>query len=344
MPAARGAARSVSKRTSKATIPVVRAREAYPVPIVLVSGKEDFFASTATSLIKQTLVLEDPELEVTELAASGYSAGELSSYVSPSLFLEPRLVLIDGAESCTDAFITDVLSYLETPVDGTTIVLRHRGGQRGKKLLDAIRSAPQGVAIEVSCEPLKANELVDFVMGEFTAERRRIVPQAAQQLVSAFNADLAELASACRQLMTLTEDVITEELIDKYYGGRVETTGFKIADAAIAGRVREALALARHGFSTGIHPVPIVAACANKLRTMAKVSDLRGTDAQLASQVGGAPWMIGQARRELRGWDDASLGRAIELVAETDHRVKGGSKDAEFAVERMLRMIATRQL
>lgn len=344
MPAARGAARSVSKRTSKATIPVVRAREAYPVPVVLVSGKEDFFASTATSLIKQTLVLEDPELEVTELAASGYSAGELSSYVSPSLFLEPRLVLIDGSESCTDAFITDVLSYLETPVDGTTIVLRHRGGQRGKKLLDAIRSAPQGVAIEVSCEPLKANELVDFVMGEFTAERRRIVPQAAQQLVSAFNADLAELASACRQLMTLTEDVITEELIDKYYGGRVETTGFKIADAAIAGRVREALALARHGFSTGIHPVPIVAACANKLRTMAKVSDLRGTDAQLASQVGGAPWMIGQARRELRGWDDASLGRAIELVAETDHRVKGGSKDAEFAVERMLRMIATRQL
>lgn len=344
MPAARGAARSVSKRTSKATIPVVRAREAYPVPVVLVSGKEDFFASTATSLIKQTLVLEDPELEVTELAASGYSAGELSSYVSPSLFLEPRLVLIDGSESCTDAFITDVLSYLETPVDGTTIVLRHRGGQRGKKLLDAIRSAPQGVAIEVSCEPLKANELVDFVMGEFTAERRRIVPQAAQQLVSAFNADLEELASACRQLMTLTEDVITEELIDKYYGGRVETTGFKIADAAIAGRVREALALARHGFSTGIHPVPTVAACANKLRTMAKVSDLRGTDAQLASQVGGAPWMIGQARRELRGWDDASLGRAIELVAETDHRVKGGSKDAEFAVERMLRMIATRQL
>lgn len=344
MPAARGAARSATKRTSKATIPVVRAREAYPVPVVLVSGKEDFFASTATSLIKQTLVLEDPELEVTELAASGYSAGELSSYVSPSLFLEPRLVLIDGSESCTDAFITDVLSYLETPVDGTTIVLRHRGGQRGKKLLDAIRSAPQGVAIEVSCEPLKANELVDFVMGEFTAERRRIVPQAAQQLVSAFNADLAELASACRQLMTLTEDVITEELIDKYYGGRVETTGFKIADAAIAGRVREALALARHGFSTGIHPVPIVAACANKLRTMAKVSDLRGTDAQLASQVGGAPWMIGQARRELRGWDDASLGRAIELVAETDHRVKGGSKDAEFAVERMLRMIATRQL
>ena len=177
---------------------------------------------------------------------------------------------------------------------------------------------------------------------EFRAEQRRIDPQAAAHLVAAFNTDLSELASACRQLIALTSGDVSERDVERYYGGRVETTGFKIADAAIAGRLRDALGLARHGLSQGVHPVPIVAAIAGKLRLMAKVSDQSGSDAQLAGQVGAAPWQVGQARRDLRGWDERSLARAISLTAETDFMVKGGSRDAEFAVERLLRKIASR--
>ncbi|CAG7843810.1 hypothetical protein USB125703_00022 [Pseudoclavibacter triregionum] len=338
------AAKTGAKAGSKRTTPVVPHREIRPAPVVLISGAEDYFADAALTLLRRTLLAEDPELEVTELAAAEYAAGELSTYVSPSLFMEPRLVVVEGAEKMSDSLLEDGISYLEAPVDGTTLVIRHRSGVRGKKLLDAVRSAPEGTAIEVVCEPLKANELVDFVMSEFRAERRRIVPSAAGQLVAAFNADLSELAGACRQLMTLVDDIVTDDLVEEYYGGRVETTGFKIADAALAGRVRDALALARHGFSTGISPVPIVAAVAAKLRLMAKVSGLSGSDAQLAKTAGAAPWQVGQARRDLRGWDDGSLGRAIQLVAETDHRVKGASRDAEFAVERMLRKIAARDV
>lgn len=335
-------ARAAGKKTAR--IPQLAARDVRPAPVVLVSGAEDYFAEEAIRGLREILVAEDPQLEVTELEASGYASGELMTYVSPSLFLEPRLVIVRGVEQCTDAFIDDAIGYLEQPVDGTTLCLRHRSGVRGKRLLDAIRGSEPGSAIEVVAAPLKPQELVEFVGGIVRDHRQRIVPQAAAQLVAAFQTDLAELASATRQLADLGRDVIDEQLVDSYFGGRVETTGFKIADAALAGRPRNALALSRHAFQTGLSPVPIVAAVASKLRTMAKVSGLTGTDAALAKQVGAAPWQIGQARRELRGWDDAQLARAIELVADTDHRVKGASRDAEFAVERMLRAIATRDL
>ncbi|WP_282858091.1 DNA polymerase III subunit delta [Pseudoclavibacter helvolus] len=329
--------------TPKRAIPVLTHREVRPAGIVLVSGPEDYFAETAITRLRDVHRAESPDLEITEIDASGYSSGHLTTLVSPSLFFEPRLVIIRGVQQCTDALIADVVDYTKMPVEGATLVLRHGGGVRGKKLLDAVRAA-KDVAIEIDCQKPKPSELVDVVVAEVRNAGRRIEPQAAALLVAAFNTDLAELIGAARQLLTVTSDTITDEHVDKYFGGRVETTGFKIADAALAGRVRDALALVRHGFSTGLHPVPIVSAVASKLRIMAKVQGLSGSDAQIASRAGASPWQVGQARRELRDWDDASLGRAITLVAETDHAVKGAGKDPQFAVERMLRCIALRDV
>jgi DNA polymerase-3 subunit delta len=310
---------------------------------VLVSGAEDFFASEAIGLLRTHLRTEDPSIEVHEFNAKEYTPGELSTVVTPSLFNEPRLVIAQQVHESVDAFLEEALAFVAAPIDDTTLVLRHRNGNRGKKLLDAVRA--NEAAIEVPCAPLKANELHDFLRDEFRARRRKVSPEAAQALVAAFNTSIEELAAAARQLMSIApDDEITGEIVNRYYGGRVETTGFKIADATIAGRLADALMLVRAGFDTGLNSVPIVLAIAMKLRTMAKVSGLSGSDAQLAGQVGAAPWQVGQARRELRGWSDEELGRAIRLTAETDFLVKGGSRDPEFATERLVRRIATRDL
>lgn len=316
--------------------------EIRPAPVALLSGAEDFFADEAVSNLRAILRAEDPAIEVHEIDAKHHEPGEFTTVVSPSLFMEPRLVIVQNVHETSESLLNEIIDYLSAPIDGTHIVLRHRTGVRGKKLLDAVRALPE--AIEVACTPLKANELDGFVRQLVRYERRSIQPQAVHALIAAFNTDLAELAAAVRQLMNVsTEPEITPELVDRYYGGRVETTGFKIADAAIAGRLPDALRLLRAGFETGLNPVPIVSAIAMKLRMMAKVSGLAGSDAQLAGTVGAAPWQVGQARRELRGWTDRELAIAIQLTAETDHMVKGLSRDPEFAAERLVRKVALRE-
>jgi DNA polymerase III subunit delta len=338
---AASSARSASTKTAP-RIPQLEWRQVRPAPVVLISGTEGFLADRALRSLRDTLRAEDPALEVNDLEADGYVPGELLTLASPSLFNDPRLIRVSNVEKLTDAFLTETLGYLENPADDTYLVLRHNGGVRGKKLLDAIRGGLGG-GIEIVCAELKKDaDKMDFASAEFSDANRRVTASALRALVSAFSDDLAELASACQQLLEDSSEEITEVTVEKYYSGRVETNAFRVADTAIAGRHGEALVLLRHALSSGADPVPMVAAFASKLRTMAKLSGVRGSSMQLAQQFGLAPWQVDRAKRDLQGWTDAGLGRSIEFVAETDAQVKGGGRDPVFALERMIGVISRR--
>lgn len=327
---------------SKVAIPQLTWDQVRPAPVVLVSGPETVLADRSMRLLRDILKAEDPSLEVVELDAANYAPGELLTMASPSLFGEPRYIRVDSVEKTSDAFLEEMVGYLDGPADDTYVVLRHGGGVRGKKLLDAIRSGTGG-GIEIVCAELKRDsDKLDFVHAEFTAARRRATPGAQRALVSAFSEDLAELAAAVRQLLADTDDEISEQTVAKYYGGRVETNAFAVADAAIAGRHGEALGLLRHALASGADPVPMIAAIASKIRTMAKLSGASGGSGQLAAKFGLAPWQVDRALRDLRGWSDAGLGRAIEALAETDAQVKGGGRDPVYALEVLIETLARR--
>ncbi|WP_309619664.1 DNA polymerase III subunit delta [Salinibacterium sp.] len=329
---------------TKIAIPQLAFNRVRPAPVVLVSGTEAFLADRAIRSLRDILKAEDPSLEIHDIEADQYSPGELITLASPSLFNEPRLIRVVNVEKCTDAFITETISYLARPADDTYLVLRHAGGVRGKRLLDSIRGGA-GSGIEIACLELKKDtEKTEFAASEFAAAGRRVTGGAIRALVAAFSEDLAELASACQQLLADDSDEITEMTVERYYSGRVETTAFTVADAAIAGRTGEALVLLRHALSSGADPVPIVAAFASKLRTMAKISGMTAPASQLASKLGLAPWQIDRGRRDLQGWNEDGLGNCIEAIAATDAQIKGLGRDPVFALERMVAVIAGRGL
>lgn len=334
------ATRSPRARASAAA-PTLAWNQIRPAAIVLVSGTNDYLAARAIRRLRDFLHGEDPSLEVSDLDAAGYTKGELISLASPSLFGEPRLLRIESVEKCSDDFLADALSYLEAPADGATVVLRHAGGVRGKKLLDALRASPS--AIEVACPELKKEQdRFEFAQSEFVALGRRITPGALRLLLGAFGDDLAELASACAQLCADSADEIDEPLVKKYYGGRSETTAFTVADLALAGRQAEATIALRHALDSGADPVPIVAAFAMKVRGMARVMGRRESAAQLAGPLGMAPWQIDRARRDAQGWDDDGMARAVSALAAADAAVKGASRDTIYPLERLISLLANK--
>ena len=195
----------------------------------------------------------DAGVEINDLDAAYYQQGDLLQLASPSLFGEPRLLRVQAVEKCNDAFLEDALSYLSAPEADVVVVLRHGGGNRGKKLLDALKSAG-AAALVVECKEIKKDaERVTFVQQEFQRHCVTIEPRAVRVLVDAFSTDLAELASACSQLITDVGSAgITAATVERYYGGRVEATTFQIADQAISGHFAEALALLRHAMNSGV--------------------------------------------------------------------------------------------
>ncbi|MFE1645167.1 DNA polymerase III subunit delta [Microbacterium sp. P01] len=308
------------------------------------SGPEEVLAERATAAIREYLRAEDASLEVTDVRADDYVAGTLLTVTSPSLFGEPRLVRVSGVEKCSDTFLAEAIGYLANPQDGATVVLRHTGSSvRGKKLLDAVRGG-QGGGIEVPCAAVKRDsDRFDFAAGEFKSAGVRIASPALRALVSAFADDLTELAAACQQLIADVAGDISEQVVARYYGGRVETSAFTVADTAIAGRYGDALVALRHALASGADPVPMVAAIASKLRTMARVAGNREPSGALAARLGMKDWQVDRARRDLSGWTDGTLGLAIQAAARADAEVKGASRDPIFALERLVTVIATRE-
>ena len=319
-----------ARRTAEPTWHLAR-----PAPVVLVSGPETLLADRAVERIHQAM---GTGVAVTNLDAGAYSMGALMAAASPSLFDEPGLVVVRGAEAMNDEFLKDALAYVENPDPEVVVVICHGGAVRGKKLIDTLRKAKRP---EYTCPAVKRDaDLVDFVRGEFERAERPIKAAVARQLFEAVGGDIAELAAASQQLMNDVEGTVTEEAVTRYYGSRVNATAFAVADAAVVGDTGRAVSLARHALGSGVDPVPLNAALAAKLRTLAKVGASRGRRLDPTRDLGIPPWQVDRARRDLRHWTAETLGQAIEIVAAADADIKGGARAPHFSLERAVREVA----
>lgn len=335
-PAKKTAARGPKARTWE---------EAKPGPVVVVTGPESLLADRATARVVQAVREEHTQVEVTTIEAAGYESGALPILASPSLFEEHRVVVMAGMAEANEAAVNDVLAYYEDPQPDLVLIVKHGGGVRAKKVVDEAKNVP-GVVV-VDCPAVKrANDQLGFLSREFERADRRITAPAAHLLVEALGSDLRELAAAASQLMSDVAGTLDVDDVRRYYGGRAETSGFEVADALVARDRAQATLKLRQALDSGVDPIPLLAAIAAKLRTLAKVSVASGSGGQAAKELGLPPWMVDQARRSLKNWTPNELAAVIMEVADADvalkggvqvgARVIGGSQDPVYTLERVV--------
>ncbi len=212
-------------------------------------------------------------------------------------------------------------------------------------------ASKQPLAGIYSCDDLKKREDKEkFLASEAARLKRPIDPAAATALVDALGEEFTELVSVADQLLETAGDLdkpLDEGAVKAYLRGRVETTGFDIADAAVAGNVGDALAKLRHARAVGVEPVAIVAAVGMKLRQLLQLAapppaPLVVGEGLLAEVKPMPSWMANKIRPALRYWDDARLGAALQAVSKADEQVKGASRDPDYALEAMVLEICRR--
>ena len=245
----------------------------------------------------------------------------------------------DLAAECTE----EIASYLENQDENLVLVLWHKGGVKGKGLVDKVKKLnPQLLSAEAI---KKDSEKSDFIRNEFKNLNRKISTEAVQALIDPLGSDLRELGAACSQLASDVElqKIIDAEDVAKYQQGRVESTGFDVADAAVEGKTAEALIALRNALATGTDPVLIVSALASSFRTLAKVSgSSKGSNPyELASSLALAPWQIDKARKQLNGWSENGLVKAVIAIAAVDADIKGAASDPKYALERAIMTVST---
>lgn len=309
-----------------------------PVPLRLIVGDEELLVERAVASALAGARAADPSADLRRVPASSLTRPELAELVSPSLFAEGRVVVLEGAQDAGKDVVAAIKEYLADAADGVFLMVLHSGGARGKPLLDLLRGA--GATVTECARLTRYDDRVEFVRGEIRAAGGTITQDGIRTLIDAVGNDLRELAAAASQLVADTAGNVDETAVRRYHRGRAEVTGFAVAEKAVVGDLPGALEALRWASLLGVPAVLVADALADAVRTVARVGAAgRGDPYKMAGELGMPPWKIRKAQGQARGWRPAGVATAMAAVAQVNADVKGAAADPEYALERAVRLV-----
>jgi DNA polymerase-3 subunit delta len=272
------------------------------------------------------------------MRAGDVSTYELAELLSPSLFADERIVVLEAAaEAGKDAAAVIAAAAADIPT-GTVLVVVHSGGGRAKALANELQSL--GAEVHPCARITKVSERVDFIRKEFRALRIKVDEETVTALLDAVGSDVRELAAACSQLVADTAGDVDAAAVRRYYSGKAEVKGFDIAEKAVAGDVAGATEALRWAMMRGEPLVVLADALAEAVHTIGRVGPLSGDPYRLAAQLGMPPWRVQKAQKQARRWSRDTVATAMKVVAALNANVKGAVADADYALESAVRQVA----
>ncbi|MGW5110696.1 DNA polymerase III subunit delta [Nocardia sp. NPDC004123] len=312
-----------------------------PAPLHLVLGEEELLIERAVAGITAQARAGSADagaLPVDRLRAGDASTAELAELLSPSLFAEDRVIVLESAAEAGKDAVAVIQDAASAPPEGVVLVVLHSGGGRAKALAPALQKL--GAVVHDCAKLTKAGERVEFVRNEFRAANVRVPADVVQAIIEAVGSDLRELAAASSQLAADTGGKVDLAAVRQYYSGKAEVTGFDVADLAVSGDRPAAMEALRWAIDRGVPAVLLADALADSVHTIARVGSAgRGDPFKMAGDLGMPPWKVKKAQGQARGWTGASIGAALQVVAALNADVKGQAADADYALEHALSRI-----
>jgi DNA polymerase-3 subunit delta len=306
----------------------------------LMLGEEDLLVERAIADVlraaRQQAGTEDIPMD--RLRAGEVGTSELAELLSPSLFADERVVVLEAAaEAGKDAVGLIAATAADLP-EGTMLVVVHSGGGRAKALAGQLEKL--GAEVH-KCAKIKwPSERVDFVRREFRELKVKVSDETVNVLVDAVGSDVRELASACSQLVADTDGQVDAAAVRRYHSGKAEVKGWDIADMAVVGDIAGAAEALRWAMLSGEPHVVLADALAEAVHAIARIGPQSGDPYRLASELGMPPKRVEKVQRQARRWSRDSVAEAIRVVAALNGDVKGVAADADYALEAAVRRVA----
>lgn len=278
------------------------------------------------------------DVPVNRLRAGEVSTYELAELLSPSLFADERIVILEDADEAGKDAAALIASAAADLPPGTVMVVAHSGGGRAKALAGQLRDI--GAQTYACAKIAKAAERADFVRAEFRRLKVKVDDDTVTALIEAVGSDIRELAATCSQLVADTAGQVNVVAVRRYHSGKAEVTGFEIADKAVAGDIAGAAEALRWAMSRGVPHVLLADALAEAVHAIARVGPLSGSSNQLAGELGMQPWRVQKVQKQSRRWSRDKVATAIRLVATLNADVKGAAADPDYALEDTVRKVA----
>ncbi len=289
-------------------------------PIHLLWGEDDF-------LLRERAFELFGEVRPTDVDAAEWQGSELQDLATPSLFGEPRALLISDAKSLPREALTELAAYLSAPDPEAPLVICAVVGDRAKvpAALDKLVK-PVGTVTEVK---IAKKDLEPWLIQRAKREGLDIVPPAVHALVETLGEEPGALVAALRQLGSAFADTkITPQIVAQQFRGLGEQKVWDLCDRAFAKDLPGAIRSLRSIEEGRDDALMVLGGIAARLRDLMKVRALpdRMPPAEMARAAGlRFDWQARRYQQQARNYSMAQLIVLHERLVEADRAMKSGA-------------------
>jgi DNA polymerase-3 subunit delta len=291
-------------------------------PIHLLWGEDAFLLREAAAGILG-------DVRPREVDGAEWQGGETADLATPSLFGEPRALLVTDAKALSEDAMRELARYLEAPDPDAPLVLLATVGERAKAPA-ALSKLVQGRGSVVEVKVAR-KDLPGWLARRATAKGMSLAPAGASALVDALGADPAALDQALDQLeAAFPGERVVPELVAGQFRGLGEQHTWDLCDRAFGRDLPGAMRSLRTLLEARDEGLMILGALAARLRDLLRVRSLpeRTPPAEVAKRAGlRFEWQARRYGEQARRFTLEELVEAHERVAWADRALKSGATD-----------------
>ena len=263
----------------------------------------------------------------TEVDASEWHGSELQDLATPSLFGEPRGLMIADARSLSKDAVAEIAAYLAVPDPDAPLVICCQVAERGKppaaldKMVKAVGTVTQVAIARKELEPwlVKRARDADVDMG---------IPSA-RALVETLGEEPGALIAAIQQLAgAYAGQTVTPAIVAQQFRGLGEQKVWDLCDRAFGKDLPGAIRSLRSLEEGRDDPLKVLGGVSSRLRDLIRVRALpdRLPPAKVAKAAGlRFDWQARRYQQQAQNFSMAQLLALHERISEADRALKSGS-------------------
>jgi DNA polymerase-3 subunit delta len=289
-------------------------------PVLLLWGEDAF-------LLREAALEALGDVRAIEVDAAAWQGTELQDLATPSLFGEPRALLISDCRGLSKDAVGALAAYLAAPVDDARLLLTCTVAERGKlpaalqKLVDPVGDIRQVQVARKEIEPW-------LVQRAKRADVQLTAP-AARSLVQTLGEDLGQLAAAVEQLANAFQgQQVTPAEVHRQFRGLGEQKTWDLCDRAFAKDLPGAIRALRSIEENGDEALMVLGGIAVRVRDLLRVRSLPGRlgPSQVAREAGlRFEWQARRYQQQARNFSVEELVEIHDRIAEADRALKSGA-------------------
>jgi DNA polymerase-3 subunit delta len=293
-------------------------------PVVLLWGESDYLMRLAAA---EAL----GGIRATEVDAADWRPGATGDLATPSLFGEPRALLVSSAQHLGEEGLAELADFAEAPAPDATLIVAAVVSSRAKGPPAALARALKGKAL-VQRVAVERKDLPGWVRSRARARGMKADPAGASSLVQTVGEDPAVLDQALVQIQAAyPAEGVTSQSVAAQFRGFGDRRIWELCDAAFGRNLPAATRCLAGLLEAREEPLAVLGGISSRLRDLLRVRSLpeRMPPAELARAADlRFEWQARRYREQARRFTPEELAEIHARLVDADRALKlGGAGD-----------------